>query len=215
MKKLSLYVCLCLLLSAAVPPAYAEARNAFEFFDIFYYRLDILADILSTDACTISPDKRRYEIYEHYNALVASDNEYSISTPFGVFVVSVPDFTITSFNGRVIDLLADEEQSDIDSYRAAMVYSALEHDLQGEYYYSVMKKINKGLPETYTEYIGNEFFNRLIAICKDETLINQLYAYTGSKVPFASGNYDYTLMFLDDQYNGKQMKAVYLIATKK
>lgn len=183
--------------------------NAFECMDMYAKRISDFADIYHVDA------SHGYDIMGYYSMPplpYPDENVYSVHVPAGTIFVSVPGFEIVRADVLIASNPSDDQKAQIQGIRAAMFYSALEYSSREEERNNLLMQIN---PDSYPELVTRayvEFYDAYYETIENQTIITDLLEKSGNTVPFLSGNYEYSLQFIQSEYEENKYESMYLIA---
>ena len=213
MKKLAVIIGLCCVVLMFSVSAYAETRNAFEFNELFRCRLDLLDKEFSIKASFENHEGMYYS--EEYMNSFAGENEYYVRVPAGTLLVSMPDFGVVRFEGKLLDLISSDEESEIDLYRASMAYAALEYGSVEDFAHSILKNVDPDLGDSFIADVVEEFADLVNAVFEDESRYVELFKENGSTIHLASLSYEYYLQYFIGTVNGTEVEFINLIAETK
>ena len=213
MRKLFILLISCLLISFVSSYSFAEVRNAFEFNQLYLDRLKTLDDEFDVEA-SYDSHMSMYSSAEYMNSF-AGENEYFVDIPAGTILVSMPDFGVVRFEGTLIDLTKSDEEANLDIYRSAMAYAALEYTGVEDFSHSILKNFDKELSDSFIVDVVDEFADLINSVFEDESRFNELFKENGSIIPLASKNYEYSLQYYCGSIDGHDIEFISFIAEKK
>lgn len=207
------FAVLALLLSQALAEDFtAEKRNAFEFTDMYMQRLwEMKYERGGIDATHDLAHYMGYEGLPHWNVFV-EENEYYVDVPAGKLVVSVPDFGIVRFESTLISFDHSDEEKEIEMLRAAMAFAALEYNSSDDDLYLALNKIDPTKPANVMVEVADVFFGAVEKTFNDAELMDDFLSESGNKIPFISGNYEYSLQYFNGGSENPEVEFIELIA---
>ena len=191
----------------------AESRNAFEFCDLYTSRLIQLRDEYGVDV--VPAPNQSYFSYDNYLSDIqnqfAGENQFFARTPAGTILVSVPDFSIVSFETTFINMLTDEDDS-TELFHALMAISALEYNGFDDYEFDLLHKVDPSLAEDAIDATFRIFNEQFCPYLEDEKSIEDLMS-SEKEILIYSGEYDYYLRY--ECLEGMSYEVINLTAVTK
>ena len=186
-------VALLLLASCAFAEGTTEKKNAFEFCDMYMQRLWEMKYERGLDA---THDLAHYIGYDglSYANMFAGDGQYYVEVPAGTLL---------------------DAEKETDMIRAAVAFAALEYDRLDDYSYPLLHQIDPTKPENVMLEVIDIFFDAVNGTFNDADLMDGFFSENGNKIPFISGNYEYSLQYINGGEENPEVEVVYLIAECK
>ena len=191
-------VALLLLASCAFAEGTTEKKNAFEFCDMYMQRLWEMKYERGLDA---THDLAHYIGYDglSYANMFAGDGQYYVEVPAGTLLVSN----------------RSDAEKETDMIRAAVAFAAPEYDRLDDYSYPLLHQIDPTKPENVMLEVIDIFFDAVNGTFNDADLMDGFFSENGNKIPFISGNYEYSLQYINGGEENPEVEVVYLIAECK
>ena len=207
-------VALLLLASCAFAEGTTEKKNAFEFCDMYMQRLWEMKYERGLDA---THDLAHYIGYDglSYANMFAGDGQYYVEVPAGTLLVSVPDFSVIQLRMQLVAYNRSDAEKETDMIRAAVAFAALEYDRLDDYSYPLLHQIDPTKPENVMLEAIDIFFDAVNGTFNDADLMDGFFSENGNKIPFISGNYEYSLQYINGGEENPEVEVVYLIAECK
>lgn len=196
------------------PTPTTDKKNAFEFCDMYMQRLLEMKYESGFDATYDLPHYIGYEGLTFMNTF-AGEGQYFVDVPAGTLLISVPDFSVIRLDTTLVIYNDDDSQNDINIIRSLVAFAALEYDRFDEYSYPILNEFDAIESPSVLIDASDRFYAAIDDVFNNEALMNELFSENGNKIPFLSGNYEYSLQYFNGGEANPDLEFIELVAECK
>lgn len=207
-------VALFLIASCAFADGTTEKKNAFEFCDMYMYHLLKMKYELGLDATHDLAHYIGYDGLTHLN-IFAGDGQYYVEVPAGTLLVSVPDFSVIQLRMWFTSYGSSNTNNETNMVRAAAAFAALEYDRLNDWSYPFLHQIDPSKPENVMLEAMDRFFDAIDDTFDNADLMEDFFSESGNIIPFISGNYEYSLQYINGGEDNPDLEIVYMVVDYK